>query len=56
MKKIMKKIIYRGCLKDLVYFIGGLFYVVDRITYHRNSVRAGHFQCVRGPAVQGLCH
>lgn len=25
--KILKKIIYRGCLKDLVYFIGGLFFI-----------------------------
>ena len=27
MKKIMKKIIYRGCLKDLVYFIGGIIFI-----------------------------
>lgn len=27
MKKIMKKIIYRGCLKDLCYLIGGLLFI-----------------------------
>ena len=26
MKKILKKIFYRGCLKDIVYFIGGILF------------------------------
>ena len=25
--KILKKIIYRGCLKDLIYLIGGLLFI-----------------------------
>ncbi len=25
--KILKKIIYRGCLKDLVYFTGGIIFI-----------------------------
>lgn len=31
--KILKNIIYRGCLKDIVYFIGGiLFFMLPIIT------------------------
>lgn len=31
MKKIMKKIIYRGCLKDLCYLILGIFFYTSPV-------------------------
>ena len=31
MKKIMKKIIYRGCLKDLCYLILGLIFYASPV-------------------------